>query len=74
MYNKFFLYYIYYINYYFFIILTARIHLTPHRKRSSEERRTAIVPSLLTIPDVAPIITGLTESSSSGLLKFLINI
>ncbi|XP_043786378.1 serine/threonine-protein kinase 11-interacting protein isoform X1 [Apis laboriosa] len=46
----------------------SRTHLTPHRKRSSEERRTAIVPSLLTIPDVAPIITGLTESSSSGSL------
>ncbi|XP_006617649.1 serine/threonine-protein kinase 11-interacting protein isoform X1 [Apis dorsata] len=45
----------------------SRTHLTPHRKRSSEERRTAI-PSLLTIPDVAPIITGLTESSSSGSL------
>ncbi|XP_031832146.1 uncharacterized protein LOC116426790 isoform X2 [Nomia melanderi] len=38
------------------------------RKRSSEERRTAVAPSLLTIPDAAPIITGLTESSSSGSL------
>lgn len=49
-----------------------RTHLTPHRKRSSEERRTAIAPSLLTIQDAAPIMTGLTESSSSGLLQILI--
>ncbi|CAK9800788.1 Serine/threonine-protein kinase 11-interacting protein [Anthophora quadrimaculata] len=46
----------------------SRTHLTPHRKRSSEERRTAVAPSLLTIPDAAPIMTGLTESSSSGSL------
>ncbi|XP_053986719.1 serine/threonine-protein kinase 11-interacting protein isoform X1 [Hylaeus volcanicus] len=46
----------------------SRTHLTPHRKRSSEERRAAVAPSLLTIPDVAPIMTGLTESSSSGSL------
>ncbi|XP_012140983.2 uncharacterized protein LOC100876018 isoform X1 [Megachile rotundata] len=46
----------------------SRIHLTPHRKYSSEERRTAVAPSLLTIPDTVPIMTGLTESSSSGSL------
>ncbi|XP_076762138.1 uncharacterized protein LOC143430051 isoform X1 [Xylocopa sonorina] len=46
----------------------SRTHLTPHRKRSSEERRAAIAPSLLTIPDAVPIMTGLTESSSSGSL------
>ncbi|XP_076173870.1 uncharacterized protein LOC143149906 isoform X2 [Ptiloglossa arizonensis] len=46
----------------------SKTHLTPHRKRSSEERRTAIAPSLLTIQDAAPIMTGLTESSSSGSL------
>nr|XP_033339293.1 serine/threonine-protein kinase 11-interacting protein [Megalopta genalis]XP_033339294.1 serine/threonine-protein kinase 11-interacting protein [Megalopta genalis]XP_033339295.1 serine/threonine-protein kinase 11-interacting protein [Megalopta genalis]XP_033339296.1 serine/threonine-protein kinase 11-interacting protein [Megalopta genalis] len=46
----------------------SRTHLTPHRKRSSEERRTAVAPSLLTIPDAIPIKTGLTESSSSGSL------
>ncbi|XP_076231714.1 uncharacterized protein LOC143177580 isoform X2 [Calliopsis andreniformis] len=46
----------------------SRTHLTPHRKRSSEERRTAVPPSLLTIPDATPIVTGLTESSSSGSL------
>ncbi|XP_043287960.1 serine/threonine-protein kinase 11-interacting protein isoform X2 [Venturia canescens] len=41
---------------------------TPNRKRSSEERRVAIAPTLLTIPDTAPVMTGLTESSSSGSL------
>ncbi|XP_044002674.1 serine/threonine-protein kinase 11-interacting protein isoform X2 [Aphidius gifuensis] len=41
---------------------------TPSRKRSSEERRIAVAPSLLTIPDVAPVMPGLTESSSSGSL------
>ncbi|XP_029051044.2 serine/threonine-protein kinase 11-interacting protein isoform X1 [Osmia bicornis bicornis] len=46
----------------------SRTHLTPHRKRSSEERRTTVAPSLLTIPDKVPITTGLTESSSSGSL------
>ncbi|XP_076644442.1 uncharacterized protein LOC143354324 isoform X2 [Halictus rubicundus] len=46
----------------------SRTHLTPYRKRSSEERRTAVAPSLLTIPDAASIMTGLTESSSSGSL------
>ncbi|XP_078051499.1 uncharacterized protein LOC144477636 [Augochlora pura] len=46
----------------------SRTHLTPYRKRSSEERRTAVAPSLLTIPDAVPIKTGLTESSSSGSL------
>ncbi|XP_033175784.1 serine/threonine-protein kinase 11-interacting protein isoform X2 [Bombus impatiens] len=46
----------------------SRTHLTPHRKRSSEERRAAVAPCLLTIPDAAPIMTGLTESSSSGSL------
>ncbi|XP_017891214.1 serine/threonine-protein kinase 11-interacting protein isoform X2 [Ceratina calcarata] len=46
----------------------SRTHLTPNGKRSSEERRTAVAPSLLTIPDAAAITTGLTESSSSGSL------
>lgn len=46
----------------------SRTHLTPRRKRSSEERRAAVAPCLLTIPDAAPIVTGLTESSSSGSL------
>ncbi|XP_076294783.1 uncharacterized protein LOC143215989 isoform X2 [Lasioglossum baleicum] len=46
----------------------SRTHLTPYRKRSSEERRTAVAPSLLTIPDATSIMTGLTESSSSGSL------
>ena len=46
----------------------SRTHLTPHRKRSSEERRTAAAPALLTIPDALPIMTGLTESNSSGSL------
>ncbi|XP_043250527.1 serine/threonine-protein kinase 11-interacting protein isoform X2 [Colletes gigas] len=46
----------------------SRTHPIPPRKRSSEEKCTAVVPSLLTIPDVAPIMTGLTESSSSGSL------
>ncbi|XP_046739064.1 serine/threonine-protein kinase 11-interacting protein isoform X2 [Diprion similis] len=41
---------------------------TPSRKRSSEERRIAVVPSLLTIPDVNLLPAGLTESSSSGSL------
>ncbi|XP_057325391.1 LOW QUALITY PROTEIN: serine/threonine-protein kinase 11-interacting protein [Microplitis mediator] len=41
---------------------------TPNRKKSSEERRIAIAPSLLTIPDTTPIMAGLTESSSSGSL------
>ncbi|XP_046416522.1 serine/threonine-protein kinase 11-interacting protein isoform X2 [Neodiprion fabricii] len=41
---------------------------TPIRKRSSEERRIAVVPSLLTIPDVNILPAGLTESSSSGSL------
>ncbi|XP_076681070.1 serine/threonine-protein kinase 11-interacting protein isoform X3 [Andrena cerasifolii] len=46
----------------------SRTHLTPHRKRSSEERRTAAAPALLTTPDALPIMTGLTESNSSGSL------
>ncbi|XP_001600307.1 serine/threonine-protein kinase 11-interacting protein isoform X1 [Nasonia vitripennis] len=41
---------------------------TPHRKKSSEERRVAIAPSLLTIPDTTLVMAGLTESSSSGSL------
>ncbi|XP_012283278.1 serine/threonine-protein kinase 11-interacting protein isoform X2 [Orussus abietinus] len=44
----------------------SKPNLTPNRKRSSEERRVAIAPSLLTIPDTTPVMTGLTESSSSG--------
>ncbi|KAG7211247.1 hypothetical protein KM043_010559 [Ampulex compressa] len=46
----------------------SRTHLTPNRKRSSEERRMAVAPSLLMIPDTTTITTGLTESSSSGSL------
>ncbi|XP_024935876.1 serine/threonine-protein kinase 11-interacting protein isoform X2 [Cephus cinctus] len=46
----------------------SKANVTPSRKRSSEERRIAVAPSLLTIPDTAPIMTGLTESSSSGSL------
>ncbi|XP_015116002.1 serine/threonine-protein kinase 11-interacting protein isoform X2 [Diachasma alloeum] len=41
---------------------------TPSRKRSSEERRIAVAPTLLTIPDTTPVMAGLTESSSSGSL------
>ncbi|KAK0157378.1 hypothetical protein PV328_011126 [Microctonus aethiopoides] len=41
---------------------------TPNRKRSSEERRIAIAPNLLTIPDTTLAMAGLTESSSSGSL------
>ncbi|XP_018055081.1 PREDICTED: serine/threonine-protein kinase 11-interacting protein isoform X1 [Atta colombica] len=39
-----------------------------NRKRSTEEKRIIIAPSLITIPDATPIMTGLTESSSSGSL------
>ncbi|XP_011152969.1 serine/threonine-protein kinase 11-interacting protein isoform X2 [Harpegnathos saltator] len=45
-----------------------KTNLTPKRKRSIEERRAAIAPSLITIPDVTPVMAGLTESSSSGSL------
>ncbi|XP_058800960.1 serine/threonine-protein kinase 11-interacting protein isoform X2 [Phymastichus coffea] len=41
---------------------------TPKRKKSSEERRVAVAPSLLTIPDTSLLMAGLTESSSSGSL------
>ncbi|XP_032680725.1 serine/threonine-protein kinase 11-interacting protein isoform X2 [Odontomachus brunneus] len=47
---------------------TLKTNLTPSRKRSTEERRAAIAPSLITIPDVTPVMAGLTESSSSGSL------
>ncbi|XP_011705409.1 PREDICTED: serine/threonine-protein kinase 11-interacting protein isoform X2 [Wasmannia auropunctata] len=48
---------------------TLKTNVTPSRKRSTEEKRTAIAPSLITIPDATPVITpGLTESSSSGSL------
>ncbi|XP_014477087.1 PREDICTED: serine/threonine-protein kinase 11-interacting protein isoform X2 [Dinoponera quadriceps] len=47
---------------------TQKTNLTPSRKRSTEERRAAIAPSLITIPDVTPVMAGLTESSSSGSL------
>ncbi|XP_034937673.1 serine/threonine-protein kinase 11-interacting protein isoform X2 [Chelonus insularis] len=46
----------------------SKSHSTPNRKRSSEERRIAIAPTLLTIPDTTPVMAGLTESSSSGSL------
>lgn len=57
---------------YFADISTVMIHwcranVTPNRKRSTEEKRTAIASSLITIPDATPVMTGLTESSSSGL-------
>ncbi|XP_063981535.1 serine/threonine-protein kinase 11-interacting protein isoform X2 [Diachasmimorpha longicaudata] len=46
----------------------SRSTSTPSRKRSSEERRIAVAPTLLTIPDTTPVMAGLTESSSSGSL------
>ncbi|XP_011301972.1 serine/threonine-protein kinase 11-interacting protein isoform X2 [Fopius arisanus] len=46
----------------------SRCTSTPSRKRSSEERRIAVAPTLLTIPDTTPVMAGLTESSSSGSL------
>ncbi|XP_072763614.1 serine/threonine-protein kinase 11-interacting protein isoform X2 [Anoplolepis gracilipes] len=45
---------------------TLKANVTPSRKQ--EERRTAIAPSLITIPDATPVMAGLTESSSSGSL------
>ncbi|XP_014213511.1 serine/threonine-protein kinase 11-interacting protein [Copidosoma floridanum] len=42
--------------------------ITPRRKRSSEERKVAIAPALVTIPDTNLVMAGLTESSSSGSL------
>ncbi|XP_029166715.1 serine/threonine-protein kinase 11-interacting protein isoform X2 [Nylanderia fulva] len=47
---------------------TLKTNVTPSRKRSMEERRIAIAPSLITIPDATPVMAGLTESSSSGSL------
>ncbi|XP_028044894.1 serine/threonine-protein kinase 11-interacting protein isoform X2 [Monomorium pharaonis] len=47
---------------------TLKTNVTPNRKRSMEEKRTAIASSLITIPDATSIMTGLTESSSSGSL------
>ncbi|XP_018393306.1 PREDICTED: serine/threonine-protein kinase 11-interacting protein isoform X1 [Cyphomyrmex costatus] len=47
---------------------TLKANVTPSRKCSTEEKRTVIAPSLITIPNVMPIMTGLTESSSSGSL------
>ncbi|KAL0117693.1 hypothetical protein PUN28_008833 [Cardiocondyla obscurior] len=47
---------------------TLKTNVTPNRKRSTEEKRAAIAPSLITIPDATPVMTGLTESSSSGSL------
>ncbi|XP_011346025.1 serine/threonine-protein kinase 11-interacting protein isoform X2 [Ooceraea biroi] len=47
---------------------TQKANNTPSRKRSTEEKRTAIAPSLITIPDATPMMAGLTESSSSGSL------
>ncbi|XP_011874487.1 PREDICTED: serine/threonine-protein kinase 11-interacting protein isoform X2 [Vollenhovia emeryi] len=47
---------------------TLKANVTPSRKRSTEEKRAAIAPSLITIPDATPVMTGLTESSSSGSL------
>ncbi|XP_025267843.1 serine/threonine-protein kinase 11-interacting protein isoform X2 [Camponotus floridanus] len=45
---------------------TLKTNVTPSRKQ--EERRTAIAPSLITIPDATPVMAALTESSSSGSL------
>ncbi|CAL1678329.1 unnamed protein product [Lasius platythorax] len=47
---------------------TLKANVTPSRKRSMEEKRIAIAPSLITIPDATPVMAGLTESSSSGSL------
>ncbi|XP_071565929.1 serine/threonine-protein kinase 11-interacting protein isoform X1 [Temnothorax nylanderi] len=47
---------------------TLKANVTPNRKRSTEEKRATIAPSLITIPDATPVMTGLTESSSSGSL------
>ncbi|EGI70964.1 PREDICTED: serine/threonine-protein kinase 11-interacting protein isoform X1 [Acromyrmex echinatior] len=47
---------------------TLKANVTPSRKRSTEEKHIVIAPSLITIPDATPIMTGLTESSSSGSL------
>lgn len=44
----------------------CRTNVTPIRKCSTEEKRAAIASSLITIPDTTPVLTGLTESSSSG--------
>lgn len=44
----------------------CRANVTPSWKRSMEEKRIAIAPSLITIPDATPVMAGLTESSSSG--------
>lgn len=57
-----------------FLTLFLRSSLTPSRKRSSEERRIAVAPSLLTIPDVNALPLGLTESSSSGQYQFLFSL
>lgn len=47
----------------------SKANLTPHRKKSSEEKSVSIAPSLLTITDaIGPVMVGLTESSSSGSL------
>ncbi|XP_071648462.1 serine/threonine-protein kinase 11-interacting protein isoform X2 [Temnothorax longispinosus] len=48
---------------------TLKANVTPNRKQSMEEKRATIAPSLITIPDATtPVMTGLTESSSSGSL------
>ncbi|XP_011630532.1 serine/threonine-protein kinase 11-interacting protein isoform X4 [Pogonomyrmex barbatus] len=47
---------------------TLKPNVTPNRKRSTEEKCTATASSLMTIPDVTPVMAGLTESSSSGSL------
>ncbi|XP_077279584.1 serine/threonine-protein kinase 11-interacting protein isoform X2 [Temnothorax americanus] len=48
---------------------TLKSNVTPNRKRSIEEKRATRAPSLITIPDATtPVMTGLTESSSSGSL------
>ncbi|XP_020279249.1 serine/threonine-protein kinase 11-interacting protein isoform X2 [Pseudomyrmex gracilis] len=47
---------------------TQKTNVTPIRKCSTEEKRAAIASSLITIPDTTPVLTGLTESSSSGSL------
>ncbi|XP_018365237.1 PREDICTED: serine/threonine-protein kinase 11-interacting protein isoform X2 [Trachymyrmex cornetzi] len=46
---------------------TLKANITSNRKRSTEEKRIVIAP-LITIPDATSIMTGLTESSSSGSL------
>ena len=42
--------------------------IKPQKKKSLEEKRVAITPSLLNTSDTGLVMTGLTESSSSGVI------